>query len=116
MTIWLAEGETLPTIEDAVTLARRIRLARPDAEIWLFGSLARGRARRGSDLDLAAVLPDAAFVGRRAVDLTAELRRAAGPREHALDLVVFPRSWFEALRGDGSALAATIQREGRVIG
>jgi predicted nucleotidyltransferase len=115
MGIWLAEGETLPTLEEAETLARRIKAARPEAEVWLFGSLARGRLRRGSDIDLAVVLPNASLAGRRLVDVTTELRHAAGPREHALDLVVFSRSWFDALKGDGSALAATVQREGKVI-
>jgi hypothetical protein len=64
-------------------------------------------------MDLAVVLPDAAFAGRRAVDLAAELRRAAGPREHGLDLVLFRRSLFESRAGDANALEATVRREGR---
>jgi predicted nucleotidyltransferase len=104
MAVWLAEGETLPTLEEATRLARRIRASVPGSEVWLFGSVARGRVRRGSDIDLAVVLPDEALVGRRMVDMVAELRHAAGPREHALDLVLFRRSWFDALAGDASAL------------
>ncbi|MBX9702140.1 MAG: nucleotidyltransferase domain-containing protein [Acetobacteraceae bacterium] len=115
MAIWLAEGETLPTLADAETLARRIRRHFPEAETWLFGSLARGRPRRGSDIDLAVVLPDTAFEGRRMVDVVTALRHAAGPREHALDVVAFRRSWFDAMAGDPSALAATARREGRVL-
>lgn len=113
MAIWLAEGETLPSPGDAALLASRIRVRFPEAEVWLFGSLARGRARRGSDIDPAVVLPDAAFAGRRTVDVVTDLRHAAGPREHAPDVVAFPRSTFEALAGDPPALAASVRREGR---
>jgi predicted nucleotidyltransferase len=112
MTIWLPVGETLPDRAEAERLAARIRAARPDAEVWLFGSLARGRPRRHSDIDLAVVLPDDALAGRRGVDLAADLRRAAGPREHGLDLVLFRRSRFEARAGDPNAIEATIRREG----
>ena len=115
MAIWLAEGETLPSLDDAALLADRIRARFPEAEVWLFGSLARGRVRRGSDIDLAVVLPDAAFVGRRTVDVVTDLRHAAGPRDHALDVVAFPRSAFEALAEDPSALAATVRREGQLL-
>ncbi|MBY0330707.1 MAG: nucleotidyltransferase domain-containing protein [Acetobacteraceae bacterium] len=113
MAIWLAEGETLPSLEEAELLAGRIRARFPGAETWLFGSLARGRPRRGSDIDLAVVLPDAAFEDRRMIDVVTALRHAAGPREHALDVVAFRRSWFDAMAGDPSALAATVRREGR---
>ncbi len=83
--------------------------------MWLFGSLARGRLRRGSDIDLAVVLPDAAFEGRRQIDVMTQLRTDAGRSDHAFDVVAFRRSFFDLMRGDGSALAATVQREGRVI-
>jgi predicted nucleotidyltransferase len=116
MKVWLPEGETLPTVEEAAALARRIKARNPDAEVWLFGSLARGRGLRwGSDIDLAVVLPDAVIEGRRGRDIAAQLRADAGPREHGLDLVVFRRSWFEALRDDPTALEATVRREGRVL-
>lgn len=115
MAIWLAEGETLPSLDEARALAGRIKARFPDSDIWLFGSLARGRFRRGSDIDLAVVLPDGAFAGRRTVDLVAALRRAAGSREHALDLVAFSRSRFDALADDASALSATVRREGRLL-
>lgn len=115
MTLWLAEGETVPTLADAERLAARIRAARPEAEVWLFGSLARGRVRRGSDIDLAVVLPDAALEGRRAVDVSVELRRLAAPRDYDLDLLVYPASRFARRRDWENGLEATIQREGRRI-
>ena len=115
MTIWVRLKDSLPSEAEATVLAERIRAARPAAEIWLFGSLARGRPRLGSAIDLAVVLPDADFAGCRATDLVTALRHAAGPREHGLDLVVFRRTLFEARAGDANALEAVVRREGRRI-
>lgn len=100
---------------EAEGLARRIKARNPDAEVWLFGPLARGRLWRGSDIDLAVVLPDAAFEGTRPADMVVQLLRDAGPRDRALDVVLFRRSGFEALRDDPSALEATVRREGRLL-
>lgn len=113
MTIWLPEGETLPTLADAEAIAARIRAARPDAEVWLFGSLAHGRLRRGSDIDLAVVLPDAALEGRRVRDVELEFRRLTAPRHHDLDLVVFRRSRFAPGASGVNALEQIVLREGR---
>jgi predicted nucleotidyltransferase len=115
MTVWVPLGESVPSEADARVLAARIRAAWPEAEVWLFGSLAHGRARLWSDIDLAVVLPDSAFVCRRATDVAVALRHAAGTREHGLDLVVFRRFRFAARAGDANALEAVVQREGRRI-
>jgi predicted nucleotidyltransferase len=112
MVIWLPEGQTLPTLADAAAMAERIKAQWPEAEIWLFGSVARDRVGRGSDIDLAVVLPDAALAARRRSEVVAELRRAAGPREHDLDLVLFEASRFARMRGEPNGLEAVVQREG----
>lgn len=80
---------------DAATaelLRRLVALYEPE-QVWLFGSRARGDARDDSDWDLLVVVPD---------DASAERRRARAAHEavigleHGADVVVWPRSAFEA--------------------
>ena len=98
-----------------VVVASECKPPVPDSLIPLPIAPPSQRVDLGSDVDLAVVLPDAALKAKREVEIVTELRQAAGRKEHGLDLILFRRSWFDAMAGDGSALAATVRREGRVL-
>lgn len=71
--------ETRPSIPDAVRLVADLLIERGAREVYIFGSVAKGKARETSDLDFALVglpqdrylrtLGDAMDLARRDVDL-----------------------------------------------
>lgn len=63
-----------PTLEDA-RLAADALVAAGAREVWLYGSVARGDMRRGSDIDLVAVFDDLEY--RRRIAITLELQQLA---------------------------------------
>lgn len=66
---------------------------RPGAEVWLFGSLARGDWDARSDVDLLAVAPD-----QSAADQLAEALLGTGLVD---DVIALSRDrWLERQRGD----------------
>lgn len=73
---------------DAATIERaRSRLAaavHPSAQVWLFGSAARGETTADSDIDFLVVQPDAGDAVRESV----RLRRAVGDVGAPLDIIV----------------------------
>jgi uncharacterized protein len=90
--------------------ARVIALASNAIEVQLFGSVARGQARDGSDLDLLLVLPDDADL----LTATARAQRALYPSLLDADIVPMHVSHF---RNSESVLARVVAREGvRVYG
>lgn len=69
-----ASAVSAPSLDDA----RRAADALVDAgagEVWLYGSVARGESRAGSDIDLVAVFDDVEY--RRRVRTTLDLQRLA---------------------------------------
>lgn len=95
-------------------LRSRLRSAVPRArEAYVFGSVARGEARPGSDLDLALVVPDAP---ERVVDdalapVIEEVRSRFGADLNA-HVSRLPLSQRRRSRGTGRALWEQIAREG----
>lgn len=90
--------------------ARSLVDARPEvSEILLFGSLARGDARPGSDADLLIVVSDSAlpFVERSAL-----YSGAFGSVGVGCDLLVYTEAEARRLRGEGSALVRAAESEG----
>lgn len=84
--------------------------------VVLFGSVARGEARHGSDLDLLLVMDDD-FYGPRPtlfemVSPAAEAEQALGRPPYPLDLVPMRASHLEC---GASALALEVLREGVVL-
>ena len=63
-----------PTLDDA-RLAADALVEAGAREVWLYGSVARGETRRGSDIDLVAVFDDLEY--RRRIGITVELQRIA---------------------------------------
>ena len=70
----VAAPELGPTLDGARRAAGAL-VAAGVREVWLYGSLARGEQRRGSDIDLVAVFDDMDYRTRRRV--AEDLRRAA---------------------------------------
>jgi predicted nucleotidyltransferase len=92
------------------TRAREVLDRRPDViEVRLFGSLARGEGRPGSDADLFIVLRDGAppFLERLA-DLAGEFRGIGV----GCDLIAVTESESRALRDRGDAFARAVFGEG----
>ena len=64
----------VPTMDDARRAAAALAAAGV-GEVWLYGSVARGEQRYGSDIDLVAVFDDLEY--RKRLSVTEELRRVA---------------------------------------
>jgi predicted nucleotidyltransferase len=82
------------------------------AEVWLFGSLARGEAGPGSDADLFVVLESSElpFIERSSV-----LARHFEGAGVGCDVLAYTRAELESLRLEGAALPRRVQAEGRLL-
>jgi predicted nucleotidyltransferase len=90
--------------------ARDVLARRPDVlEVRLFGSLARGDARPGSDADLFVVLGDGAGPF---LDRLPGLAREFGGVGIGCDVVAFTLSESRALRDRGDCFARAVFDEG----
>lgn len=93
--------------------ARAVLERRPDVlEVRLFGSMARGDPRPGSDADLFVVLRDGAppFLER-----VAALSREFGGVGIGCDLIAYTESEARALARRGDAFARTVFEEGLIL-
>lgn len=68
-----------PTLDDAKRAAEAL-IGAGAAEVWLYGSVARGEQRRRSDIDLVALFDDVSYQGRlrRQIELEGLASRACG--------------------------------------
>jgi hypothetical protein len=90
--------------------AREVLERRPDVlEVWLFGSLARGEGRPGSDADLFIVVHDGAGPF---LDRLPGLAREFSGVGIGCDVIVHTRSEAAALRRRGDRFARAIFGEG----
>lgn len=101
----------VPTDLDTLRrVARRAAEASGASRVVLFGSVARGQARPGSDLDLLLLFDEGGPGELRAAAVRAAL--AFWPRPFPMEFVPMPRADFEAGR---SPLALEARREGIVL-
>jgi predicted nucleotidyltransferase len=105
----MTTDQTEAILEDVV---RRIVLAYNPEKIYLFGSFARGDATADSDFDLMVIVPDHAPLALRRSRRAYEVLRGSGV---AADVLVWPRSDFDARLRLKASLPATILREGRLL-
>ena len=79
-------------------------------QVWLFGSRAEGRARRGSDYDLLAVLPDDVPLSLLDSVKTWEIAKEAGV---AADIIPCTLSEFDEEKHEIDSLARAAFLQGR---
>ena len=82
-------GRRIETLRSSIA---PLLATRPAAEVWLFGSLARGDWDARSDVDLLAVAPD-----QSAADQLAELLLGTGLADDVIGLS--QEQWLERQRG-----------------
>lgn len=109
------ETARLTTIDDALVGQVRDRIAQacdPEA-IYLFGSVARGDFRHGSDLDLLVVmdLPEGVRPHEKAAELQGLFRGWLVP----LDIIVRTPEQFERGQRMLGFIERTVLREGRLL-
>lgn len=93
-------------------IVRRFVKAYQPERIYLFGSMARGDTGLDSDDDLLVVVPDDAASVRQDSDLAYRALRGTGI---AADVLVWPRTRFEARKHVVASLPATVLREGKLL-
>ncbi|MCP9816377.1 nucleotidyltransferase domain-containing protein [Synechococcus sp. GreenBA-s] len=71
------------------TIAAEIQAAIPGAEVWLFGSRARGTARPDSDLDLLVTVPDAWLASHSRFEETDALGWKLAHHRIPIDLLLY---------------------------
>lgn len=98
-----------PRLEEIV---RRLVDAYQPAQVYLFGSHARGDAGPDSDFDLLLVVPDDASPQRRRSRLAYEVLRGTGI---AVDVIVWTHDYFSRRQVVRSSLPAVIAREGQLL-
>ena len=101
----VAAPELGPTLDGARRAAAALSAAGV-REVWLYGSVARGEQRPGSDIDLVAVFDDLDYRTRRRV--TEDLRRAAEDAcGHSVQVLVTDRPEWRIQRERVSASFAS---------
>lgn len=83
----------------------------PSAQIWLFGSQARGDARDDSDLDFLVIEPE---VTNRATEMV-RLRRVLRPLRIAADVLVYSRDEVQRWRHEPGTALYWALKEGRIV-
>jgi len=89
-----------------------VEVLRP-AQLWLFGSRARGDARADSDWDFMAVLPDDA--ADQDLDMTSVWRRLRDLRLQRVEIFTITHSEFETWRRSLGTLAEIVASSGVVV-
>ena len=93
--------------------ARRLLDEEPKAaEVWLFGSLARGDAGPGSDADLLVVLEESLLPF---LDRSALVSRHFTGVGVGCDLLAYTRAELDSLRREGRRLPRAVEAEGRLL-
>jgi len=95
-------------IEEA---GRRLAAAAPGARVILFGSHARGRAGRHSDLDFLVVEPQVENTAEESV----RLMRVLAPLRVPVEVVVVRKAYADEWRGVRGGLIHAALSEGRVL-
>ncbi|MDE0160963.1 MAG: nucleotidyltransferase domain-containing protein [Acidimicrobiaceae bacterium] len=113
----MAVVEEVPTISDARRLALRLAEEPLVETVLVFGSVARGDAGPGSDLDMVVLLSDAAArdyvaTGRRLRRMAAEAQTEGSPHCRGGDMVVrLKGDWEHAVANVPSSFEAAVAFE-----
>jgi len=102
-------------LEDDAVLAevvRRLVAAYEPERVYLFGSRARGDVDPDSDYDLLVIVPTDAPPERRRSRLGYRALRGTGV---AVDILVWPRAYFESRRHLKASLSAVVEAEGKLL-
>ncbi|MFC7462756.1 nucleotidyltransferase domain-containing protein [Hydrogenophaga defluvii] len=83
----------------------------PSAQIWLFGSQARGDAKEDSDLDFLVIEQE---VTNRASEMV-RLRRVLRPLRIAADVLVYSRDEVQRWRNEPGTALYWALKEGHVV-
>ncbi len=93
--------------------ARRMVAERPEVvEVRLFGSLARGEARPGSDADLLIVLLETTVPF---LDRSPPLHSYLSEAGVGCDILAYTQTELERLRSEGNALVRAVDAEGILL-
>lgn len=95
------------------TIAAEIQAAIPAAEVWLFGSRARGTARPDSDLDLLVTVPDAWLAAHSRFEETDALGWKLAHHRLPIEILLYSASEVEERRHGGVNVIAEAFRYGR---
>ena len=98
-----------PVLDEAVR--RLVDVLHPE-RIYLFGSRARGDASEDSDYDLMVLVRERIGEGR---EMERRAYHALSDLPMAKDVVVVTTTYFEWIRDAKASLAATVEREGRLL-
>lgn len=79
----------------AEAAAEKLRGIRPGVEVYVFGSVVRGRITGASDIDLLVVLPDGVDELRSHVEMVKVLEDELGDLAYLIDVHVVGRSKLE---------------------
>jgi predicted nucleotidyltransferase len=101
--------DAAPVPEPLRELLRRIRFFYDPREVWMFGSQARGDARKGSDWDILVVVDDAA--PEAVLDPAVGWRLQRGSGVHA-DIVCYRGADFDAESRLRNTLAYEVVTQG----
>lgn len=109
----MADAQTMTEVNDALIeeIVRRVlSVASPD-KIILFGSAAKGKMTRDSDIDLLIV--EAGPFDRR--EEYVRIRRSLRGMGHPFDILFISADWFEASKNVIGGIAYPANKYGRVI-
>lgn len=90
-----------------------IRSRYPVDSIYVFGSVARGEADEGSDIDICVTIQRAE---KRILDIMVDLHSGlSGILERPIDVVVYEKKVFDERREAGATFEKTIVAEGITV-
>ncbi len=85
------------------------------ARVYAFGSVARGEASAGSDLDLLVVTQNGFSSAKERLDEELRLRRATRRFRVPADILLYSRDEVDRWSGSANHVIARALREGRVV-
>ncbi|MBM5818288.1 MAG: nucleotidyltransferase domain-containing protein [Cyanobacteria bacterium K_Offshore_surface_m2_239] len=87
----------------------------PGAQVWLFGSRARGTSGPDSDIDLLITAPDAWLEGRNRFEVLNQLWGRLARADVSLDLLLYSERECGERRQWRSHVISRALREGRLL-
>lgn len=101
--------ETVKTIVDAV-----VKAVDPE-RVYVFGSIARGEARDGSDVDLLVIENEAFGAGRSRLNETNRIHKALSDFRVPVDILLYSKDEFDKWKESINHVIGRCEKEGRLI-